>query len=103
MSPLMTIFATITNGIYCVVFIVLSSIFFSMRLPIIMDLYNKKTPSKNRATMLSCVSFGSTLGITLYAPIFGYMVDLYNISVAMRLTAMFTAMAVILVLFVKER
>ena len=40
-SPLMTIFATLTQGIYCITFIVLSSIFFTVRLPIIMDLYNK--------------------------------------------------------------
>jgi MFS family permease len=102
-SPLMTIIATLSNGIYCIVFIILNSIFFSIRLPIIMDLYNKKTPSKNRATMLSCVSFGSTLGIAVYSPIFGYMVDLFNIGVAMRLTAMFTATAIVLVLFVKEK
>ena len=52
--------------------------------------------------MLSCVSFGSAFGIAIYAPIFGYMTDLFNIAVAMRLTAMFTAIAVILVLFVKD-
>jgi len=102
-SPLMTIFATLSSRFYCVMFLVLSSIFFNIRLPIILDLYNKKTPSKNRATMLSCVSFGSTLGITVYAPIFGYLVDLYNVGMAMRLTAVFTAVAIVLVLFVKDK
>jgi len=102
-SPLMTILATLSSGVYCAGFIILSSIFFNIRLPIIMDLYNKNTPSKNRATMLSCVSFGSTIGMALYAPIFGYMVDLYNIGTAMQLTATFTIVAIVLVLFVKEK
>jgi len=102
-SPLMMIFATFSLGLYCAIFMVLSSIFFSIRLPILMDLFNKKTPSKNRATMLSIATFGSTLGMVLYAPFFGLMVDAYNVSIATRLTAMFTAIAVILVLFVKNK
>jgi MFS family permease len=103
MSPLMIVLATLSSGVTCIMFVILSSIFFNIRLPIIMDLYNKKTPSKNRATMLSCVSFGSTLGMALYAPMFGYMVDLYNISTAMQWTALFTVVAIVLVLFVKEK
>ncbi|MGV8141803.1 MAG: MFS transporter [Candidatus Woesearchaeota archaeon] len=102
-SPLSIVFATLTDGLWVAVFLVFSSVFFSIRLPIMMDWYNRNTPSKNRATMLSIASFGSQLGMAMFAPLFGYIVDLYDIAFAIRISTVLAIVAIILIVLFREK
>jgi MFS family permease len=102
-SPLSIVLATLSNGLWVAVFLVFSSVFFSIRLPIVMDWYNKNTPSQNRATMLSIANFGSYLGMAIFAPFFGYIVDLYDIGFAIRVSTVLALVAIILIIFFKDK
>jgi len=102
MYAILLFLATLFIGFYVALAIILGSFFWGMRLPIITDMFNKNAQSKNRATLLSIVSFASLLGIVLFSPIFGRISDNYTINIAIRITAILSFMCVVLIFFMDD-
>jgi MFS family permease len=102
LHALLLLVATFFIGLYVALAIILGSFFWGMRLPIIIDMFNKNTDSRKRATILSIGSLASLIGFALYAPLFGIIIDNHNINFAMRISAIFALLCVILIIFLKK-
>ncbi|MCX6769935.1 MAG: MFS transporter [Candidatus Micrarchaeota archaeon] len=94
--------ATMAVGLAAAFFIVLGSLLFGLRNPIIGYLINLETESKKRATVLSAYSMAWQLGKFACAPMIGYLADLYTINTAFALSALMMVFTMIPALFIKE-
>ncbi len=97
------ILATLTTGWISIGFLILSSVPFGIRNPIISHLINEQVRSNKRATILSANSLAQQLGIMACAPVIGYLADIFDINTAFMLTSILMIPAIFLVLFVREK
>ncbi|MDO8581749.1 MAG: MFS transporter [bacterium] len=102
-APFFIFAATITAGFPLVALWTLPAILFGLKNPIIMHLLNAETDSNQRATIISINSFMCQLGIVVIAPLFGYLIDLYNIQTAVQLLVAPVLLVSILFIFLKEK
>ncbi|MBW3014878.1 MFS transporter [Candidatus Woesearchaeota archaeon] len=80
--PLFIILAALFDKYVAIVFLVLSSVPFGLRRPVIELMLNKEVSSQRRATIISTGSFMEQLGLTVFVPIVGYMADIWSINFA---------------------
>ncbi len=97
------ILATIYLGYIGVGFIALMSLFGGVPGPIMDYLINKEATSKNRATILSLNTFMSNLGYIIFAPLLGYLANLYTIAFAFKISGILLFLSVILIFFIKDK
>lgn len=103
LSPLFVLAATLITGIPLVIFWTLPSIFFGIKNPIIDHLLNLEVESNKRATVISCNSFVSQLGVAAIAPLYGYFAELYTIQTAVQLSAVIVLAVPLMFFFLKEK
>jgi MFS family permease len=103
LSILLIFIATLTFGIWTSILIIISSLFWGIRGPIITHLTNLETASKNRATIISIGNLGNRLGLAICVPIFGIISDIYNINFVFQLTSGLSFTAVFVLLFLKDK
>ncbi|MBT3406263.1 MFS transporter [Candidatus Woesearchaeota archaeon] len=95
--------ATLTNGVLAIVFLVITSIFYGLRGPIMEHFLNIEIPSSKRATVLSINNLVSRLGMGVVTPFIGYCADLWNINTAYAISTSFMIIAIALFMFVKDK
>lgn len=100
--PVLIFLSTITDSYLSIIFLVLTSIPFGLKTPIIMHLLNVETESSRRATVLSINNLFGSLGIALAGIWLGYLADLYNINVAHGIIAACMLLVSVLFFFIKE-
>ncbi|MFC1697603.1 MFS transporter [Nanoarchaeota archaeon] len=101
--PILLFCTTLVNGLFIVLFLIPSSIFFGLRRPVIAHMLNLEVESKHRATVISIGNFANMLGLAIFALIFGYLIDLYNINFVFKIIAGCAFLAVLALLFVKNK
>jgi len=103
LDALMLILAAIFLGYLGVIFIIFLSFFRSIGYPISSHLLNQSIESKNRATMLSLNSLMTNFGYIVFAPLFGYLADLYSIATSFMISGFLLMSTIILLLFIKNK
>jgi len=101
--PIFMLLATQAFGLSAAVLIAIPSIVYGLRNPVVDHMLNLEVKSKNRATILSINSLVQRLGIVIFAPIVGYLADLYTINTAYMISAILMFSAVFLLLLLKDR
>ena len=84
-------------------FMILPSLFYGLRGPVIADIVNREVGSSKRATVNSLVNFAKQLGTASAAPFIGYFADLYDIGVAFQLTGVGIILVSVLFLGLKRK
>jgi MFS family permease len=97
------ILATLTTELLSMFFLILSSIPFGIRNPIISHLINEQVSSNKRATILSANNVAEQLGKMACAPFVGYIADIFDINTAFLLSSIFMIPAILLILFFNKR
>ena len=85
-DPLLIIISTLTWGLFSALFLILPSISFGIRNPILNHMLNKEVSSRRRATVLSINSLMWQFGKVIFAPFVGWLADLYSINTAFMIT-----------------
>jgi MFS family permease len=101
--PVLLLLSALTQGVLSMTFIVLTSIPFGLKNPVIRHLINVETESAKRATILSMNNLFGSLGVALGALLLGHLADLYNINNTYIIAAICILVASVLFFFVKER
>jgi MFS family permease len=101
--PFLLFGATLAFGIWSAVLIILGSIFWGLRWPVTSHLMNIEVSSKQRATVISISNLLRKLGFAIFAPIFGFFVDAYNINDAFKLLAVLSFLVLFIIMFLKEK
>ena len=102
LEPILVIIATMLSGIYSVIVLVIPSIFFGLRNPVMGHILNNQVTSSKRATILSINNFMQQLGKVCFAPFIGYLADLYTINTAFKISGFFMLIGLIFVLYIKD-
>lgn len=102
-SPLLILTATFLTKYAAAVVWVIPSIFFGLRNPVVNHLINLEVSSSKRATILSIHSFMIRMGIMIFAPIVGYLADLYTINTAFKISAAIMFTVPVVYMFLKEK
>lgn len=100
--PILLFLSTLTDGFLSMFLLVLTSIPFGLRNPILGHLLNAETTSSKRATVLSINNLFGSLGVALSAILLGNLADLYSINIAYAIAAVCMFTVSILFFFVKE-
>ncbi len=103
LDGLMLILAALFLGYTGVVFIIILAFFRSIGSPILSHLLNEQIKSKQRATVLSLNSLMMNVGYLLFAPLMGYVADLYTIATSFRISGFLLMFTVILLVFIKSK
>ncbi|HLD04979.1 MAG TPA: MFS transporter [Candidatus Nanoarchaeia archaeon] len=103
LDGLMLVLAALFLGYTGVVFIIILAFFRSIGSPILSHLLNEQIKSKQRATVLSLNSLMMNVGYLLFAPLMGYVADLYTIATSFRISGFLLMFTVILLVFIKSR
>ena len=101
--PLFLLLATLTLKYTSIILFIIPALFYGLRRPVINHLLNIEIASSKRATLLSWYNFMGNLGMAIFVPFLGYFSDLYTINTAYMASAGLMFLAVLFVLFVKER
>lgn len=102
-SPLLLFIATITDRFTSMAFLVMTSVFYGLRNPVIDNLLNLEVDSSKRATVISASNFMGELGVAIFVPFIGYIAEIYTINTAFKLSAILMFIVPILFLFLKGR
>ncbi len=100
---IMLLLGAILLGYVGLFFIVLTNFFRAVGSPVANHLMNRQIDSKNRATMLSINSLLNNVGYMVFAPLIGYVTDLYSIAVAFRMSGVLLILTTGFLLFMKGR
>ncbi len=103
MPPFLLFGSTLVFGVWAGIFIIISALFWGIRWPVMMHLLNLEIESKHRATIISIGNLLKKFGLAIFAPIFGYFVDLWNINTAFKISAGLSLITFFLVFFIKEK
>jgi len=95
--------AIFSFGWTAVFFMVLGSIFYGIRNPIMSHMTNLEVKSKNRATILSIKNASTTIGFSIFAPILGLLVDKITIIPAFRIFSIGFVLLIIVQTMIKEK
>jgi MFS family permease len=102
-SPLLILLATLTVKYTSILLFIIPSLFFGLRRPVISHLLNIEVSSSKRATIISMYNFMGQLGMAIFIPFLGYFADLYTINTAYMASASLMFLAVLFILFIRER
>jgi len=102
-SPLLILLATLTLGYVSILLFIIPSLFFGLRRPVVSHLLNLEITSSKRATLISLYNFMGQLGMAIFVPFLGYFSDLYSINMAYMVSASLMFLALLFVLFLKEK
>jgi MFS family permease len=80
LSIMFKLISVFTSGFFSGFILTLSSFSWGLRWPIVSDLINKQIKSESRSTVISISNMVNYFGFTLFSPIFGYLVDIYDIN-----------------------
>lgn len=98
---LMIVLATIFLGYIGIILLIIVGFFRSIGSPIMNHLLNKEIESKNRATVLSINKLLDNIGYILFAPIIGYVADIYNIATSFMISGILLMLTIFFILFIK--
>jgi MFS family permease len=101
--PLTVLLATLFDKWLAVFFMVLSPLFFGLRTPIINDLIHKQVASSKRATVFSIIEMVNKLALAIFAPLAGYLANLYSINVAFQIMAIMLFIVPVIYIFLKVK
>lgn len=96
------IIATLIPHPFSVIFFIIAAIFYSTKNPISNNLINQEVSSEQRATVLSVLGLTNHISMAMLAPLLGFLVDLYNINIAFRITGLMMITVPIIFLFLKD-
>lgn len=99
LPSLLILWATFLQGLWVAVLVVISSLFWGLRWPVMSNLINDLIPSRQRTTILSVGNLANRLGFAAFAPIFGFLTDVSNINVTYQATAVLSIIPAILLYF----
>jgi len=102
LSPLLTLLATFATGFGAAALFIIPSLSYGIKNPIIDHLINAEIPSSLRATVLSVNNFIGQLGFALAAPAVGFFSQVYDINIAIRISAMILFVVPVLFLLLKR-
>lgn len=103
LSIIFILLATYSSGLVAAGFLVLGSIPYGIRNPILSYLTNAEVKSENRTTVLSIRNLASSIGFSLFAPILGLLTDYLGIITAYRIFAVAYCSLVIVFFFLREK
>ncbi len=101
--PIVVLLSTSQVGILAGILFVVGSFFFGLRNPVIHHLLNVEVTSRNRATVMSASNFMGQVGFAMFAPILGYLADLYTINTAFVISALMLFAVPVLFMFLREK
>jgi len=102
-SPLLLIFSTILPGLFSAFAIVLSSLFFGLRNPVLNHMLNLEVASDKRATLNSIFSLVSNAGLAFFAILIGYAANIFDINAAFAIGGIVMLSVPILFIFLTNR
>ena len=102
-SPLLLLLATLSLKYTAIILFIIPSIFFGLRNPIIDHLLNLEVSSSKRATIISTSNFLGQLGLAIFAPMIGYVAELYTINTAFKISALLMFSVPIVYFFLKDK
>jgi MFS family permease len=102
LDGLMILLATVFLGYIGIVLLVIVSFFRSIGSPILDHLLNKEIESKNRATILSMNNLLNNAGYMLFAPLIGYVADLYSIATSFKISGILLMLTTGFLFFIKK-
>jgi MFS family permease len=102
LDGLMILLATIFLGYIGIFLLVVVSFFRSIGSPITNHLLNREIESKNRATILSMNNLLNNVGYMLFAPLIGYVADLYSIATSFKISGILLMLTTGFLLFIKK-
>jgi len=102
LDGLMILLATVFLGYASIFLLILVSFFRSIGSPIASHLFNREIESKNRATILSMNNLLNNLGYMIFAPLIGYVADLYSIATSFRISGILLMLTVGFLFFIKK-
>lgn len=102
LDGLMILLATIFLGYVGIFLLVLVGFFRSIGSPIANHLFNREIESKNRATILSMNNLLNNAGYMLFAPLIGYVADIYSIATSFRISGILLMLATGFLFFIKK-
>lgn len=94
--------ATFSRSFIAVGFLVLGSIPYGIRNPILSHLTNTKVESGNRTTVLSIRNLASSISFSIFAPLLGVLSDNLGIIIAYRIFAIAYCSLIFVFLFLRE-
>ncbi|MCB9362720.1 MFS transporter [Candidatus Woesearchaeota archaeon] len=77
------VLAVISGGLLAGLLLVVSSAFWGIRQPLIMNLYHREAADHNRATVVSLGNLANELGFAISAPIIGLVADFISVTQVM--------------------
>ena len=101
--PLFLFLATLVSGILSMVLIIVTSIPFGLRNPVMEHMLHAEIDSSKRATVFSINNLLVSVGMAIGGPMLGYFADFWSINIAYMLAAALMSTAVIFLFFVKEK
>lgn len=101
--PVLLILAALTSGITSMIFLVLTSLPYGLRRPVISHMLNTEASSSKRTTIISIKNLMDAIGIGLGGLLLGYIADLYTINTAYILAGVLMFTSVVAAMFLKER
>ncbi|MFA5986673.1 MAG: MFS transporter [Parcubacteria group bacterium] len=81
-----TIMATLTHQYIAALLLIIPSFFVGLRNPIINHMINIEVASNQRATVNSLSNLANKVGIIIFAPLVGYLAELYTINTAFQIS-----------------
>lgn len=74
------VLSVLSNGFLSGILLTIGSLSWGVRWPIISHMTNIEIKSENRATLLSIAKVVNFIGFSFFSPLFGYLIDIYNIN-----------------------
>jgi len=103
LDGLMILLATIFLGYIGIFLLVVVGFFRSIGLPIANHLLNREIESKNRATILSMNNLLNNVGYMLFAPLIGYVADIYSIATSFKISGILLMLITGFLFFIKKK
>ncbi|NOQ55343.1 MAG: MFS transporter [Nanohaloarchaea archaeon] len=103
LSPILILLSASQLGLVAGILFMMSSLFYGLRNPVIHHLLNLEVTSRNRATVMSASTFMGQLGFAIFAPIIGYLADLYTIDTAFMISALMLFAVPVLFMFLRVK
>ena len=92
------------NNLYILVFVFLSIyLFLNIRKPLMIEKIGDETADNKRASVLSIESQFTSILVAIFAPILGYISDVYSIAMMLFLVGVSMTVIYFLKIFLRER
>jgi len=93
--------AVYAPGLWAAGLLVSGSLFWGLRWPVVSHIINEHVASKHRVTAISFGNLANKIGMAAFAPIVGYVADVYTINTAYLLVAIPSFLVAIIFLMLK--